>query len=88
MLQSKCLSALLGHTLSGNNQFKYFFTWIVLFMWLTLTLFWSVHHSVPFLLSFDQLCETSRGLHSIHLFPRALISHARSSMPHPLCVPL
>lgn len=43
MLQSKCLSALLGHTLSGNNQFKYFFTWIVLFMWLTLTLFWSVH---------------------------------------------
>ena len=40
VLQAKCLSELLGRTLRGDNQLKFFFTWFVLFLWLFLTVFW------------------------------------------------
>ena len=40
MLQAKCLSELLGRTLRGDNQLRFFFTWAVLILWLVLTVFW------------------------------------------------
>jgi hypothetical protein len=54
VLQAKSLSELLGKTLKGENQLKFFFTWLVFALWILLTLFWCApvclpnrkHHSI------------------------------------------
>lgn len=62
MLQAKCLSELLRSTLSGNNQMGYIFTYITLFLWLALTVFWCALHTHP-----HSLSSSMHPPHAVHL---------------------
>lgn len=62
MLQAKCLSELLRSTLSGNNQMGYIFTYITLFLWLALTVFWCALYTHP-----HSLSSSMQPAHAVHL---------------------
>ncbi len=93
VLQAKCLSELLGRTLRGDNQLRYFFTWAVLFLWLFLTVFW-LHRMNTALRLFDgvfiipilQVFWYVLSSSCTH-FTRATCTHAHLSLPLPFLLP-